>query len=118
MFGLIIRFISAAITLAITALLIPSFKIDSLKVLVFAVIVIAALDFLVAKIFKLDASPFGRGIVGFLLTAAILYCTKFIITEGYEITIITALIGAVVYGIINAIIPGKALFEKGNKSKE
>lgn len=105
--GLIIQFITTAIIVAIAAFLTPGFKIDGLWALILAAIVITLLDFVIRKVTGVDASPFGKGIVGLIVSAVILYLTKYIVT-GFEISILGAIIGALVIGIVNAIVPGKA----------
>lgn len=69
-----------------------------------AAIVISALDYLIGLVFKLDASPFGRGIVGFLIAAIIIYLTQFIVA-GVSVTAWGAILAALVIGIIDAIVP-------------
>ena len=57
----IIRWIVGAVVLAITAFFTRGFSIANLWSLLIAALVIAGLDFLVAKVFNVNASPFGRG---------------------------------------------------------
>ncbi|HPT77753.1 MAG TPA: phage holin family protein [Candidatus Atribacteria bacterium] len=102
--GLIIRFIVAAIVLMITAYVTPGFSRMSFGTALLAAIIIAALDYIIQKVFKIDASPFGRGIIGFITAAVIIYITQFIV-PGMEVTLLGAIIGAAVIGIIDAIIP-------------
>lgn len=73
-----------------------------------AAIVIAVLDYLIQKFTGVNASPFGRGITGFIVAAIILYATKFIV-PGFNISLWGAIIGALVIGIIDVIIPGRAM---------
>lgn len=105
---LIIRLIVGAIVLGITAALTPGFTIDNLWSLIVGAIVLAAIDYAVLKILNVNASPFGRGITGFILAAAIIYVTQFFVA-GFNVTFWGALIGALVYGIIDAVIPGRAM---------
>lgn len=104
----LIRWVVSAIVLAITAFMTPGFTISGLFPLLLASLVIALLDLVAFRLFKVDASPFGRGIIGFIVAVAIIYVTKFIV-PGYNVTVWGALIGALVYGIIDAIIPGRAM---------
>lgn len=104
----IVRLVVGAIVLAVTAFLTPGFTISSIYTLLLAAVVIALLDYLVFKLLKLDASPFGRGITGFIVAAAIIYLTKFIVS-GYNISLFAALIAALIYGIVDALIPGRAM---------
>ena len=57
------------------------------------------------KFTGLNASPFGKGFVGFALAAAVLYVTQFFVA-GYTISWMAAIIGALIYGIVDYFIPG------------
>jgi putative membrane protein len=104
----IIRLIVTAIVLAITAFLTPGFSVDGIWALIVASIVITLLDYLIEKITGIDASPFGRGVVGFIVSAAIIYVTQYFVA-GFDVTFWGAIIGALVIGVINAITPGRAM---------
>lgn len=104
----IVRWLVGAIVLAVTAFLTPGFSISSIWSLIIASAVIAILDYLVQKVLGVDATPFGRGLVGFIVAAVIIYAVKFIVS-GYDVTILGAVLGALVYGIINLLIPGKTM---------
>lgn len=104
----IVRWLVGAIVLAVTAFLTPGFSISSIWSLIIAAAVIAILDYLVQRIAGVDATPFGRGLVGFLVAAVIIYVVKFIV-PGYDVTVLGAVLGALVYGIINLLIPGKTM---------
>ncbi|MBP3285018.1 MAG: phage holin family protein [Clostridia bacterium] len=103
--GIIIRLIASAVVLAITAFLIPGFSISSVGSLIVAAIVLTIMDYLFVKLLGIEASPFGRGIVGFVAAALILYLTQFFVA-GYSISVLSAVIGAIVYGIVTYLIPG------------
>lgn len=103
-----IRLVVGAVVLCITAALTPGFTINGIWPLILASIVLAALDYLAFKLLGVNATPFGRGISGFILAAVIIYVTKFFIS-GYDISITSAIIGAFIYGVIDAIIPGRAM---------
>ena len=104
----IIRFIVGAVVLGITAALIPAFSIANIWSLLLAALVIAVLDYLAQRMLGVDATPFGRGLSGFIVAAIIIYITRFIV-PGYSVTIIGALLGALVYGLVDLIIPGRAM---------
>lgn len=103
--GIVIRLIASAVVLAITAFLVPEFSISGIGPLVIAAIVLTVMDYLFVKLLGIEASPFGRGIVGFVSAAIILYLTQFFV-PGYSITVLSAIIGAIVYGIVTYLIPG------------
>ena len=104
--GMISRFITSAIILAITAFFTPGFEIASLWTLFLAAAVLAIMDYLFNLVLGVDASPFGRGMVGFIISVVVLYATQFFVA-GYSISWVSAIVGALVYGIIAAMIPGK-----------
>lgn len=103
----VLRFVTASIVLAITAFLTPGFTIAGLWPLLLSAAVISILDFALTRA-GLDVSPFGRGVTGFILSAVVLYFTQYFVA-GFSVTMFGAIIGALVYGVIDAFIPGKAL---------
>lgn len=104
--GIIIRIITTAIVLAISAFLTPWFKIEGVGPLIVASIVIGILVYIIGKLTGVAVSPFGRGAIGFIVTVIVLYVTKMIVS-GFEMNILGAVIGALVIGIVDAIIPGE-----------
>lgn len=100
------RLFAAAVILAITAFFTPGFQINNLGSLAIAAVVLTALDYLIAKFTGLHASPFGKGFVGFLLSVVVLYVTQYFVA-GYSISWMAAIIGALIYGIIDYFIPGE-----------
>ena len=101
------RFIAAAVVLAITAFFTPGFTIDNIWTLAIAAIVLTVIDYLISKFTGINASPFGKGFVGFALSAIILYVTQFFVA-GYSISWMAAIIGALIYGVVDYFIPGNA----------
>lgn len=99
------RLIAAAVVLAITAFFTPGFTIDNFWTLAIAAIVLTIIDYLVVKFTGLHASPFGKGFVGFALAAITLYVTQFFVA-GYTISWMAAIIGALIYGVVDYFIPG------------
>lgn len=106
---ILIRILVTAIVVGIAAFLTPGFSINNLWSLILAAVVIALLDYLVQKFTGINATPFGRGMTGFIVAAIILYATKFIV-PGFNISVWGAIIGALVIGIIDVIIPGNQTF--------
>lgn len=100
------RLIGAAVVLAITAFFTPGFSINNIWTLIIAAVVLTVIDYLVTKFTGLHASPFGKGFVGFALAAITLYVTQFFVA-GYSISWIAAIIGALIYGVIDYFIPGE-----------
>lgn len=102
---IILRLVASAIILAITAFFTPGFTINNIWSLALAAIVLTAMDYLIVKFTGLHASAFGKGFVGFVLAAITLYVTQYFVA-GYSISWIAAIIGAVIYGIVDYFIPG------------
>ena len=99
------RFIVAAIILGITAFFTPGFSINNIWALAISAIVLTVMDYLIIKFTGLHASPFGKGFIGFALAAIILYVTQFFVA-GYAISWMAAIIGALIYGVIDYFLPG------------
>lgn len=99
------RLVAAAIVLAITAFFTPGFTINNIWSLIIAAVVLSIIDYLIVKFTGLHASPFGKGFVGFALAAITLYVTQFFVA-GYSISWIAAIIGALIYGVVDYFLPG------------
>lgn len=99
------RLIAAAVVLAITAFFTPGFTINNIWALAIATVVLAVMDYLITKFTGIQTSPFGKGFVGFALAAITLYVTQFFVA-GYSISWMAAIIGALIYGVVDYFIPG------------
>lgn len=106
--SLIIRIVVNAIVLLVVSYFVPGFFISGFWTAIIAAVVIGILDYLVAAIFKMDASPFGRGISGFIIAAVILYLTQLFV-PGVAVSFWGAIIGALVIGLFDLIIPGRIM---------
>lgn len=104
--GMLTRFITSAIILAITAFFTPGFEIASFWTLIVAAAVLTLIDYLVNTIFGNNIGAFGNGIVGFVVSGIMLYVTQFFVA-GYTINWISAIVGAIIYGIVASFVPGK-----------
>ena len=99
------RLFAAAVVLAITAFFTPGFTINNIWALAIATVVLAVMDYLIAKFTGIQSSPFGKGFVGFALAAITLYVTQFFVA-GYSISWMAAIIGALIYGVVDYFLPG------------
>lgn len=100
------RLITAAIVLAITAFFTPGFQINNIWSLAAAAIVLTIIDYLITKFTGLHASSFGKGFVGFVLSAIVLYVTQYFVA-GYTVSWMAAIVGAIVYGVVDYFLPGE-----------
>ena len=103
---LIIRFITSVSIFAITVFFTPNFEISSFPILIISSIVITLLDYLMSIITGIHDIPVGRGFVGFISAAIIIYITQYFV-DGYYISIFSSLIAAAIYGIIDYFLPNK-----------
>ncbi len=104
----ILRFILTLIVLAITSFLTPGFRIAGLWSYLGAAVVISIIDYIVERFMGVDASPFGKGIKAFVIAAIILYITQFLVPN-MRVSILGAILAAVVIGILDAVIPGRVM---------
>ncbi len=102
------RMVAMVVILAIVSFFTPGFSINGLWSFILAAIVISVLDYLAEAVMKVDASPFGKGIKGFLLAAVILYVAQFLVPN-MAVTLIGALLGALAIGILDAIFPSRVM---------
>lgn len=100
------RLITAAIVLGITAFFTPGFRISSFWALAAGAVVLSIIDYLITKFTGLHASSFGKGFVGFVLSAVVLYVTQYFVA-GYTVSWMAAIVGALVYGVVDYFIPGE-----------
>lgn len=104
----LLRLLLVVVVLGITSFFTPGFTIYGLWSFLLAAIVITALDYLVESFMGVDASPFGRGVKGFLIAAVILYLAQFLVPY-MRVSIIGSLLAALVIGILDAIFPGRVM---------
>lgn len=102
----IARLVAAAVVLGITAFFTPGFTINSIWTLATAAVVLTVIDYLIVKFTGLHASSFGKGFIGFVLSAVVLYVTQYFVA-GYSISWMAAIVGALVYGIVDYFLPGE-----------
>lgn len=100
------RLVTAAVVLGITAFFTPGFAIHNIWSLAAAAIVLTVIDYLIVKFTGLHASSFGKGFVGFVLSAVVLYVTQYFVA-GYTISWMAAIIGALIYGVVDYFLPGE-----------
>ena len=102
------RFILVAIILMVTSFVTPGFSINGVGSFLIAAVVISVLDYLVELLMGVDASPFGKGIKGFIIAAIIIYLAQFLVPN-MGVTIIGAILAAIVIGILDAVFPASAM---------
>lgn len=102
------RLVMVAIILGVTSFLTPGFRIHGLWSYIIAAVIISALDYLVEYFMGVDASPFGKGIKGFIISAIIIYAAQFFVPS-MSVSIIGALLASVVIGLLDMVFPVRVL---------
>lgn len=115
--GHVVRFIVSAIVIMIVGYIVPNFSVGGFWSALMLALVIAILGWIVEGIFGKRVTPFGRGIVGFLASAAVIWVAQFIIGHVHA-TILGALLAALVIGIIDLFIPVASPFNAGRKARD
>ncbi|GAB6926816.1 phage holin family protein [Paenibacillus sp. JCM 10914] len=110
--GHVVRFIVAALVLMVVGWIVPQFSVGGFGSALLLALVIALFGWAIEGIFGKKVTPFGRGIVGFLVSALVIYLAQFIV-GGVSVSILGALLAALVIGIIDLFIPISTPFEAG-----
>ncbi|MDW7675756.1 MAG: phage holin family protein [Bacillota bacterium] len=105
MIGLIVRFIVSALVLMVVSFIIPGIAVTGFTGALIAAIVIAILGYIVESLMGKKISPQNRGIVGFLVSAAVIYLAQFLVPNFIQVGIIGALLAALAIGVIDAFVP-------------
>lgn len=116
--GHVMRFIVAALVLMVVGWIVPQFSVGGFGSALLLALVIALLGWAIEGVFGKKVTPFGRGIVGFLVSALVIYIAQFIVGD-VRVSVLGALLAALVIGIIDLFIPIATPFESGkarNKS--
>lgn len=113
--GHVIRFIVSALILMIVGWIVPQFSVGGFGSALLLALVIAVLGWIIESVFGTRVTPFGRGIVGFLVSALVIYVAQFLIAD-VRVTVLGALLAALVIGIIDLFIPLATPFDK-NKNE-
>ncbi|EJL47712.1 membrane protein [Brevibacillus agri] len=109
----LVRFVVASVVLMFVGFLVPGFSVSSFWTAFLAAVVIALLGWVVEAMFGDRISPYNRGIIGFLVSAVVIYLTQFIVS-GFHVTVIGALLASLVIGIIDLFIPIKTHMDMRN----
>ena len=102
--GHVVRFVVAAIMLMIVGWLVPNFTVGGFWSALVLALIIALFGWILEGIFGRSITPFGRGIVGFLTSALVIWLAQFVV-DGVRATIIGAILAALVIGIVDLFIP-------------
>lgn len=108
--GHIVRFIVSALVLMFVGWVVPQFSVGGFWSALFLALVIAVAGWIIESVFGKKVTPFGRGIVGFLVSALVIWLAQFIVGD-VEVTLLGAILAALVIGLIDLFIPISTPFE-------
>lgn len=109
--GHVVRFIVSALVLMFVGFIVPQFEVGGFWSALFLALVIAVLGWIVEGIFGKRVTPFGRGIVGFIISALVIWVAQFIV-GGVTVTLLGAILAALAIGIIDLFIPVGSTFRE------
>lgn len=115
--GHVVRFIVSALILMVVGWLVPQFTVGGFGSALLLALIIAVLGWIIESVFGTKVTPFGRGIVGFLVSALVIYIAQFLIS-GVRVTVLGALLAALVIGIIDLFIPMATPFDRTRKEHD
>ncbi len=112
----LIRFIVSALVLMFVSLIVPQFSVGGFWSALFLALIIALAGWVIEGIFGKKITPFGRGIVGFIASALVIWAAQFIVGN-MSVTLIGAILAALVIGIIDLFVPIGSPFAAGTKAR-
>ncbi|WP_166242143.1 phage holin family protein [Paenibacillus turpanensis] len=112
--GHVIRFVVSALVLMLVGFVVPQFEVGGFWSALMLALFIAVAGWILEGIFGKRISPFGRGIVGFLVSALVIWAAQFIV-GGVDVSLFGALVAALVIGIIDLFTPVATPFEGGRR---
>ncbi|MDO5718112.1 MAG: phage holin family protein [Tissierellia bacterium] len=107
--NIVLRVVYAMIAIALVAFLTPGISArGGLKTYLFAGLAVGIIHSVLTDMLDIRDSATKRGCSGCLISALVLYLTGMIVS-GFRVTIFGALIGSVVIGIVEMILPKSLL---------
>jgi uncharacterized membrane protein YvlD (DUF360 family) len=120
--GAIVRFVVSALVLMVVGWLVPGFQVMGFGSALLAALVIAVVGWVVERLFGgRGVSPYARGLVGFLVSVAVIYVTQFFVA-GFRVTLLGAVLASLAIGLIDLFVPGDfkggVLGARGNRDND
>lgn len=102
--GVIVRLIVSALVLMLMGVILPGFEQMGFWNALLAAAIIAAIGWVIESTLGKSVSPYRRGLVGFIVSAIVIWATQFLVPE-MSVSIFGALLAAFVIGIIDLFVP-------------
>lgn len=101
---LIVRFVVSALVLLVVSAITPGFAVAGFWSAIWASVAIAVIGWVAHAVLGPKASPSARGVTGFIISAAVIWLAQFFV-PGLHVSIIGALLAALVIGLVEAFVP-------------
>ncbi|EHQ91744.1 phage holin family protein [Desulfosporosinus youngiae] len=105
MVGMIVRFIVSALVLLLVSWIVPGLRVAGFTGALIAAAVIAIMGYVIERVFGDKITRMGRGTVGFLTAAVVIYFSQFLVPGSISVSIIGALLASLVIGIVDSFVP-------------
>ncbi|WP_040412785.1 phage holin family protein [Desulfosporosinus sp. OT] len=105
MLGMIVRFVVSAVVLLLVSYIVPGLRVAGFTGALIAALVIAVVGYAVERVFGDKITRTGRGAVGFITAAVVIYISQFIVPGSISVSIIGALLASLVIGIVDVFVP-------------
>jgi len=105
MVGMIVRFIVSALVLLLVSWFVPGLRVAGFTGALIAAAVIAIMGYVIERVFGDKITRMGRGTVGFLTAAVVIYFSQFLVPGSISVSIIGALLASLVIGIVDSFVP-------------
>ena len=110
------RLLTAIAILGITSFFTPGFALNYLGVLIVEILILSLIDFFIGCFTKLYYHPYIKFIIGFVLAFIALYLIQYFIV-GYTLSFIPIILGAIVFGLVDYILPSDEINKSDKPSK-
>ena len=100
------RLIASVLILGITAFFTPGFTLSSIWILALFIAILTVVDFLIDNFTKLYYHPFIKFFIGFVLSGISLFLVQYFVI-GYMLSFLSIFLGALVYGLIDYMLPSE-----------
>lgn len=104
MIRVVVRFVISALVLMLVGYITPGFGSMSFMKALLAAAVIAGLSYAAEMLLGKDVSTYGRGGVSFVVSAIVIYLAQYLV-PGMQVTLVGALLGALLIGVIDIFVP-------------
>lgn len=111
------RLITSIVILGITAFFTPGFSMSSMWILVTAISILTLVDFFLGSFTKLFYHPYIKFFLGFIFACIALYTVQYLIV-GYVLSFIPIILGGIIFGLVDYMLPNEDYKEDGKYSKD